>query len=91
VRYVVELPPDCRIDVRMVVAVNVRPDRRIAIDVFAALAVAQERTASLDQNQRLIPKCAPFGHISERMPDEPLVPFDQLVGVPLSHARLAPR
>ena len=90
-RYAIKLPPDCGIDVRMIVAVNVCPDRRIAVDVLTALAVAQNCTVALDLNQRLISRCAPFGHVSEGMPDEPLVPIDQFVGVPLTHERLAPR
>jgi hypothetical protein len=71
----------------MIVAVNVGPDRRIAVDVFAAPAVAQERSVALDQNQRLMTRSTPFGHISERMPDEPLVSGNQFGRVPLGHVR----
>ncbi len=71
----------------MIVAVNVRPDRRVAVNVLAATAVAQQRAVPLDQNQRLMVRSAPFRHVREWMPDEPLVRLDQR----FTHFLLAPR
>jgi hypothetical protein len=36
-----------------------------------------------------MPRSTPFRHISERMPDEPLVRLDQRLGVPLQSRRLS--
>src|SRR5205807_4670990 len=57
------------------------------IDVFAAAAIAEQRSTALYQDQRLMLGSAPFAHIRERVPDKPLVCVNQFVRVPLGHGR----
>jgi hypothetical protein len=45
-----QLPTDRGVYMRVIVTVDVRPDRGIAIDVFTAAAVAEQRTTPRDQN-----------------------------------------
>src|SRR4030081_2823536 len=69
----------------MIVAVDVCPNRRIPVDVFAATAVAQNRAMSFDQNQRFMIGCAPIAHVREWMPDKLLVSINQRLCVPFAH------
>src|SRR5215467_6546590 len=85
-RHAIELPTNGCIDVRMVVAMDIGPDRRIAIDVFAATAIPQNCSMSLDQKERLMPWGAPFPHVGEWMPNKALVGLNQLFRIPFSHS-----
>jgi hypothetical protein len=90
VRDAIELATNSRINVWVVVPVNVCPDGGIPIDVFATPAVTQHRSVPFDQNQWLMLRGTPFRHVSKRVPDELLVPSNQLVCVPLNHEASLP-
>ena len=86
-RHALQLFPKRGVDMRMIMAVNICPDRRIPVDVFAAAAIPQNRAVPFHQNERLVFRGAPFAHVRERMPDELFVGVNQLVGVPVTHER----
>src|SRR5438045_5485164 len=74
-----ELPPDRRVDFRMVVSVQVRPDGRVGIQIFTALRVAQHRAFAGYNEDRLAPP--PIAHLRKRMPDVIAVELGKLVHV----------
>src|ERR1700677_1880282 len=63
-----QLPRDGRIDRRMAMPVQIGPDRRIRIEIFLALGVAQDRPFSRHDHDWLA--FAPIPHLRERMPDK---------------------
>ena len=77
VRNFPELPPDRRIDLRMVVAVQVRPDRGICVKIFASANVLQHRALAGRDHHRLA--FQPVTHLGEWMPDKLLVEVCELV------------
>ena len=64
----------------MPVSVQIRPDRRIAVDILATLAVAQERALALDEHQRFVIRRAPVGVLGERMPAVRLIGRGEIAG-----------
>lgn len=74
-RYPLQLVSDCLVQDRMIVAMDVRPDRRIAVQVASAKAVFEPRAAPRDQNKRLVPGRNPVCHLRERVPDVGFVEF----------------
>src|SRR5437870_4194701 len=84
----IELSPKGCVDVRMIMPVNVRPDRRIPVNVLSALAVTQNGATSFDEHQRLMLWCAPVAHIREGVPNVLLVCSNQCLRVPLAHEPL---
>src|SRR4029077_13294417 len=84
----IKLTTDCRINVRVIVPMNVRPNGGISIDVFATSAVTQHCPVAFGQNQWLMLRGAPLTHVSKRVPDKSLVGFDQSFRIPFSHNSL---
>src|SRR6266550_5068671 len=81
-----QLLANCPIDPRMIVPVNICPDRRVPVDVFAAAAVAESRAVPFDNHDWFMLRRAPFRHVSERMPDKLFVRSDQILRIPITHA-----
>ena len=65
----VELAFDGGIDCGMPVTVNVCPDGGIAINVFATMAVPEDRTVAFNEHERLVRRCAPRLHLRKGMPE----------------------
>lgn len=76
-RHLVQLFPDRLIQDRMTVAMDVRPDRRVAIEVASAETIFQPRSAPGNQHERLVIGGNPVAHLRERMPDMRFVELDQ--------------
>src|SRR5205814_4728000 len=80
-----QLLANCPIDPRMIMPVNICPDRRVSVDVFATTAVAQERAVPLDNHDWCMLRRAPFRHVSEGVPNKLFVCGNQFFGVPVGH------
>jgi len=88
VGHTTQLAADRRVDMWVIMSVDICPDGRIPIDVFAAAsAIAEQCTPAFDQNHCLVFRSAPFAHVRKRVPNEALVPINQLFRIPLSHKR----
>jgi len=61
----------------VIVAVQIRPNRRIRIEIFTSANVAQNRAVARDNDHRLA--LQPVAHLREGMPDELMVKFGELV------------
>ena len=72
-----QLPLDGRVDFRMLMAVQVGPDGRIGVEIFAATHIAQHRAFAFDNHNRLAPQ--PVAHLRERMPDETVIKLSEPV------------
>jgi len=77
VRDFVQLPPNCRVDFWMPVAVQIGPNRGVGIKKLAPLHVAQHRALPGHDDQRLAAQ--PVAHLRKRMPDKFLVELGELV------------
>lgn len=66
---------------RMVVAVEIRPDGRVCVEVGAAVDIAQHRAFAFDKDDGL--GLEPVTHLRERMPDVTMIEFSQAVHVPV--------
>ena len=83
----VKLLENGSIDPGMIMAMNIRPNSRIAVEVFASLGVAQDCAPAFDDYQRFVLWRAPFRHICEWMPDERFVRGHEIPAGPISHCR----
>ena len=72
-----ELPLDCRVNLWMIVAVQIRPNRRICVEILASLRVAQDRAFARDDDHPFA--LQPVTHLGERMPDVLVIKLDELV------------
>ena len=66
-RNLAQLSLDGRIDLWMAMAVEVRPDRRIAIEVLPPLCISQHGSPALNDHDRLM--LQPILHLREGMPN----------------------
>jgi hypothetical protein len=76
-RHLVQLLPDRLIQDRMIVPVDVGPDRRVAIQVACAETIFQPRSAPGHQHEWLVIGCNPVAHLRERMPDMRFVELNE--------------
>src|SRR6476646_3178802 len=83
-----QLLANCPIDPRMIVPVNICPDRGVPVDVFSTTAVAQERAVPLDNHDWFMLRRAPFRHVSKGVPNKLFVRGNQFFSVPIAHAFL---
>ena len=84
----VELLADRAGDGGVGVAMDIRPDRGIAVDVAAAFAVLEHRALAAHEDKRVVVRFAPIAHGSEGMPKVRFVERLQLRRVPnISHQR----
>src|SRR6267143_2079771 len=65
-RYAPKLAFDRRIDLWMIVTVQVRPDRGIRVQVFAAVNIFEHRAIAASDHDRLA--LQPIAHLGEGMP-----------------------
>ena len=56
-------------DARMAVAVDVRPDGRISVEIFAASRIFEDGPAAFHNYQRLMSRVAPRLHLGEWVPE----------------------
>ena len=77
VRDFFELSLDGRVDSGMIVAVQIRPDRRIRVEIFPSANVVQHRAFARDNDNRLA--LQPVAHLGEGMPDELVIKFGERV------------
>lgn len=63
-----ELSLDRRVDPGVIVAVQIRPNRRIRVEIFTSANVVQHRTFARDNDHRLA--LQPVAHLGEGMPDK---------------------
>src|SRR5206468_11807921 len=68
-----KLALDRRVDLRMIVAVQVRPDRGIRVQVFAAVNIFEHRAIAASDHDRLT--LQPVAHLGEGMPDVLVIKF----------------
>jgi hypothetical protein len=82
----VELIADGMIDRRVGVAVDIRPDRGIAIQVATPLAVLEHGAFASNENEWVVVRFAPVAHRREGMPEVCFVERLQLRRIPnISH------
>ena len=74
-RYPFQLVTDCPVQDRMIVAMDIRPDGRITVQIASAEAVFEPRAATGDQNSRLVFGRNPVCHLREWVPDVGFVEF----------------
>ena len=67
-RHLIELAFDGGVNFRMPVAMNVRPDRGIAVDVFTTMDVSKDCSLALNEHERFVLRRAPCLHLGEGMP-----------------------
>ena len=85
---VVELIADGLIDRRVGMAVDIGPDRGIAIQVATAFAVLEHGAFASNENEWMVVRFAPVAHRGERMPEVRLVERLQFRRIPnISHHR----
>jgi hypothetical protein len=77
VRDFFELSLDRRVDFGMIVAVQIRPNRRIRVEIFMSTHVAQNRAFARDNDNRLA--LQPVAHLGERMPDKLVIKLGKRV------------
>ena len=80
-RRLLELRADGRIDSGMPVAMEIRPDGRIPIDIISPVAVAQQRPFRGNDDQRIMFRRAPLLVLGEGMPEIRLVGRDRIFRV----------
>ena len=78
VREPVELLADGLVDLGPPMAVQIGPDRGIAIEVFAALIIAQHRAFPGNQDDGIMTWRVPVAHLGEGVPDVGLVRFSRI-------------
>lgn len=84
----VELILDGMVDFGMGVAVDIRPNRRIAIQVAAAFAVLKPSPLATNQDKWRVVLRAPIPHWREGMPKMLFIALDQCLRIPnISHRR----
>ena len=84
----VKLIADGLIDRRVGMAVDIGPDRGIAIEVATALAVLENGAFASNENEWVVVRFAPVAHRREGMPEVRLVEHLQLRRIPnISHRR----
>ena len=81
---------DGGIDVGMVMTMNVGPDRRITVDVFAAAAVSQQRPLSFNEHDWFVISRTPPRHRGKWMPNIFLVGLNEVLRVPFIHCVIGP-
>ena len=64
---------------RMIVAVEIRPDGRVCVEVIAAVDVAHHCAFAFDKDDGF--GLQPFTHLRKRMPDVAMIEFSQAVHV----------
>ena len=85
---VVKLIANGLIDRRVGMAVDIGPDRGIAIEVATALAVLEHGAFAANENERAVVRFAPVAHRREGMPEVRFVERLQLRRIPnISHRR----
>ncbi len=72
-----ELAADGGVDFRMLVAVKICPDRRVAVEVFAAVDVAKDGAASRGDDDGLA--FEPVAHLGERVPEVLMIELGELM------------
>ena len=65
----VELISDRLIDLAPPMAVEVGPDGRVTVEIFAAFRVAQDGAFALDKNEGFMAGRVPVPHLGEGMPE----------------------
>lgn len=77
----VELRFDGGIDRGMAMAVDVRPNGGVSVDILATLAVPENCASALDEHERVMLWCAPRLHLREGMPKVPFIGGDEQIGI----------
>ena len=84
----VKLISDGLIDRWVGMAVDIGPDRGIAIEVMTAFAVLEHGAFAANENERVVVRFAPVAHRGEGMPEVHLVERLQSRRIPnISHRR----
>ena len=84
----VELISDRRVNRRVAMPMDIRPDGGIPVDILAASAVLEDCPAPLHEDERVIFRRAPGLHLRERVPKVLFIQRDQTVGC---HAEIMER
>ena len=63
------------IDLRMLMTVQIRPDRGVRVEIFLPARIFQHRAPAFHDDDRLVLK--PVPHLRERMPDEFVIEFGE--------------
>jgi hypothetical protein len=77
VRDFFQLEVNRRIDLGILMPMQVRPNRRIGIQVFSPSNVAQHSALAGGNDNRFTPQ--PVAHLREGMPDKPVIEFGKTV------------
>jgi len=67
----IQLSADGAIDPRVVVTMEVRPNRRVRIQVFVPIRIAQDCPAASDDYDGLL--FEPFAHLRKWVPEIPMI------------------
>ena len=71
-----QLPLNGGVDHGMVMSVQIRPDRRVCIQVLPVIRIPQQRPFSPHDHDRSARE--PIAHLRERMPDELVIELGEL-------------
>ena len=79
-RYLIELGFNGGIDRGMAVTVDVCPNGGVSVDIFATMAVTEDRASALDEHERVVLWGAPSLHLRKGMPEVSFFGGDEKVG-----------
>ena len=79
-RHLIELRFNGGIDRGMAVTVDVCPNGGVSIDIFATMAVPEDRASALDEHERVVLRRAPSLHLRKGMPEMLFFGGDEKVG-----------
>ena len=80
-RHAVELCLDRGVDLRMRVAVDVRPDGGVAIEIPVPVLIQEPAAIARDKHQRLMIRHTPVAHGRERVPEVGFVEVGKVQGI----------
>ena len=78
-RHLIELAFDGGMNFRMPVAMDVRPDRGISVDVFTTMYVPKDCSLALNKDERFVLRRAPCLHLGEGMPQVSFICGEEVV------------
>ena len=79
-RHLIELGFNSCIDRWVAVTVDVRPNGGVSVDIFATMAVPEDRASAVDEHERVVLRRAPSLHLRKGMPEMLFFGGDEKVG-----------
>ena len=76
----VELIADRSVDHRMAMAVEIRPDRAVAVEVTGAFGIEEIGSRTRDDHERIDLRGAPIPHLREGVPEVLVIEAAEIAG-----------